>query len=71
MFPNRLRGSAMAAAVMAQWLANWRVTLSFPPLLRGLGPAVAYGVCAGFALLAVVFVLRWVQETRGRTLEDM
>lgn len=71
MFPNRLRGSAMAVAVMAQWLANWLVTLSFPPLLRGLGPAVAYGVYAGFALLAVLFVLRWVQETRGRALEDM
>jgi len=28
-------------------------------------------VYAGFALLAVVFVLRWVQETRGRALEDM
>ena len=71
MFPNRLRGSAMAVAVMAQWLANWLVTLSFPPLLRGLGPAVAYGVYAGFALLAVVFVLRQVRETRGRALEDM
>ena len=46
MFPNRLRGSAMAVAVMAQWLANWLVTMSFPPMLRGLGPAVAYGVYA-------------------------
>jgi SP family sugar:H+ symporter-like MFS transporter len=71
MFPNRLRGSAMAVAVMAQWLANWAVTMSFPPMLRGLGPAVAYGVYAGFALLAVVFVLRHVRETRGRALEDM
>jgi SP family sugar:H+ symporter-like MFS transporter len=71
MFPNRLRGSALAVAVMAQWLANWLVTLSFPPLLRGLGPAVAYGVYAAFALLAVVFVHRWVRETRGRALEDM
>ncbi len=71
MFPNRLRGSAMAVAVMAQWLANWLVTLSFPPMLRGLGPAAGYGVYAGFALLAVVFVLRRVRETRGLALEDM
>lgn len=71
MFPNRLRGSALAVAVTAQWLANWLVTVSFPPLLRGLGPAAAYALYAGFALLAVVFVQRRVQETRGRALEDM
>ena len=58
-------------AVAAQWLANWLVTVSFPPMLRGLGPAAAYAVYAGFAVLAVVFVLRRVQETRGRALEDM
>ena len=71
MFPNRLRGSALAVAVMAQWLANWLVTLSFPLMLRGLGPALSYCFYAGFALLAVIFVQRWVRETRGRALEDM
>jgi MFS transporter, SP family, sugar:H+ symporter len=71
MFPNRLRGSALAVAVMAQWLANWVVTLSFPSMLGGMGPALSYSVYAAFALLAVVFVLRCVRETRGRALEDM
>jgi hypothetical protein len=71
MFPNRLRGSALAVAVMAQWLANWVVTLSFPAMLRGLGAALSYSVYAVFAALAVLFVLRFVRETRGRALEDM
>jgi len=71
MFPNKIRGSALAVAVMAQWLANWVVTLSFPPMLRGLGSALSYCIYAAFALMAVVFVLRCVRETRGRALEDM
>ncbi len=71
MFPNRLRGPALAVAVMAQWLANWVVTLSFPPMLHGLGPALACSVHAAFAALSLVFVLRSVRETRGRALEDI
>jgi len=71
MFPNRMRSSALAVAVAAQWIAHWLVTLSFPPMLRGFGSAGAYVVYAAFAAAAVVFTLRWVQETRGRALEEM
>ena len=71
MFPNRMRGSALAVAVTAQWLANWLITVSFPVMLRGLGSAFAYIVYAAFAAVAVVFVARWVRETKGRALEEM
>ncbi len=71
MFPNRVRASGLAVAVMAQWLANWLVTVSFPVMLRGIGSAASYVVYAGFALIAVVFVMRFVRETKGRTLEEM
>ena len=71
MFPNRMRGSALAVAVTAQWLANWLITVSFPIMLRGLGSAFAYAVYAGFAAIAVIFVARWVRETKGRALEEM
>jgi len=71
MFPNRMRASALAVAVTAQWIANWLVTMSFPPMLRSFGSAGAYVVYAAFAAAAVVFTLRWVEETRGRALEDM
>ena len=70
MFNNRIRGAALAIAAAAQWIANWLVTLTFPGLAKtGLG--LAYGLYAGAAALSFVFVLRFVKETRGRTLEEM
>ena len=58
-------------AVTAQWLANWLVTVSFPPILNQLGPGVAYGIYAVFAVIAIFFVRRYLTETKGRTLEQM
>ena len=70
MFNNRIRGAALAIAAAAQWIANWLVTLTFPGLAKtGLG--LAYGLYAGAAALSFAFVLRFVKETRGRTLEEM
>jgi sugar porter (SP) family MFS transporter len=71
MFSNRIRGAALAVAVFAQWMANWIVTVSFPPLLASFGPGAAYTIYLFFALLSFVFVARRVRETRGRTLEQM
>lgn len=71
MFPNRVRASALAVAVMAQWIANWAVTVTFPVMLRGFGSATSYVVYGAFAAVAVWFVLRYVRETKGRALEEM
>jgi MFS transporter, SP family, sugar:H+ symporter len=71
MFNNRMRAMALALAASAQWLANFIITLSFPVMLDTVGLGVAYGVYAMFALLAVYFVLRFVPETKGKTLEQM
>jgi SP family sugar:H+ symporter-like MFS transporter len=71
MFPNRIRGAALAVAVFAQWIANWLVTVSFPPTVAALGPVGAYGVYLFFAVVSFVFVRRSVRETRGRVLEEM
>jgi SP family sugar:H+ symporter-like MFS transporter len=71
MFPNRIRGAALALAVFAEWMANWLVTVTFPSAVASLGPAAAYGGYCLFAALSFVFVLRRVRETRGRSLEDM
>jgi sugar porter (SP) family MFS transporter len=70
MFNNKIRATALAVAAAAQWVANWLVSTSFPPL-ADLGLTFAYALYAGFAALALVFVLRNVQETKGRELEDM
>jgi SP family sugar:H+ symporter-like MFS transporter len=69
-FPNRIRAAALAVAACAQWLANWGITTSFPTL-QNLGLGLAYGVYTAFAVLSFFFVLKFVQESKGRELEDM
>lgn len=68
-FPNRIRAAAMGLATAGNWAANWLVTVTFPALRDALG--IAYGFYALCAVLSLVFVARWVQETKGRSLEDM
>jgi SP family sugar:H+ symporter-like MFS transporter len=69
-FPNRIRAAALSVAAAAQWVANWVITTSFPALSdAGLG--LAYGLYTTFALLSLLFVLRWVKETKGMELEEM
>jgi MFS family permease len=70
-FPNRIRGAAMAVAVFGQWVANWVVTVTFPPVVAGFGPAGAYAVYCVFAVGSFAFVARRVRETRGMALEEM
>ncbi|MTD14566.1 sugar porter family MFS transporter [Nakamurella sp. YIM 132087] len=70
MFPNRIRAKAMALATAANWLANFVVTVSFPPL-RDLSLGLTYGLYALFALLSFFFVLAKIPETKGKELEDM
>lgn len=70
MFPNRIRAAALGIAASAQWVANWLITVSFPSLsdwnLSG-----AYVLYTVFAVLSIPFVLRWVPETKGKSLEEM
>jgi len=71
MFPNRIRAAALGVAAMAQWLANFAITLTFPPLLSTFGASIPYLMYAIFAALSFVFVLSKVPETKGVELEDM
>jgi sugar porter (SP) family MFS transporter len=69
MFPNRIRAAALGLAAAGQWTANWLITVTFPGLREHLGLAYGfYGLCA---VLSFLFVWRWVQETKGVSLEDM
>jgi len=71
MFPNQLRGSALAVTGGAHWMSNFTITISFPILLAGIGLAAAYGIYLAFAIISIVFVLKYVHETKGRELEEM
>ncbi len=70
MFPNRIRAMALAVAAAAQWLANFAITSTFPVMAQFSLP-FSYGVYALFATLSLLFVWRFVRETRGVELEDM
>ncbi|MBO0851615.1 MAG: MFS transporter, partial [Pseudonocardia sp.] len=69
-FNNRIRAMALAVAAAAQWIANFIISTTFPPLAQA-GLGLAYGVYTLFALLAVIFVVRFVRETKGKELEEM
>ncbi|WP_311268235.1 sugar porter family MFS transporter [Sphingobium sp. WCS2017Hpa-17] len=71
MFPNQIRGSGLAVAGFAQWIANAVVSVSFPSLVTWPGLATAYVGYALFAAISFFFVRAMVHETKGRELEDM
>jgi SP family sugar:H+ symporter-like MFS transporter len=71
MFPNRLRGAALAVSGATNWAANFAVTVTFLPLLNAAGLAGAYALYAMGAVLSLPFVWTAVRETKGKTLEQM
>ena len=71
MFPNQIRGAALAAAGFFQWMANFLVVWSFPIFLASIGLALSFGIYAIFALISLFFIVKFVRETKGVELEDM
>ena len=71
MFPNRLRGAALAVSGAANWAANFLVTVTFLPLLKVIGLAGSYGLYTLAAAVSLIFVSTTVRETKGKTLEEM
>lgn len=70
MFPNSIRATALGVGSMANWIANFVVTVSFPSL-AALSLSLSYGIFAFFALVSFFFVLAKIPETKGRSLEEM
>ncbi len=76
-FPNRIRGRAMAVAVAAQWIANYLVSWSFPMmdkstfLIERFNNGFAYWIYGVMGIIAAIFVWKMVPETKGKTLEEM
>ncbi|WP_374387683.1 sugar porter family MFS transporter [Sandaracinobacter sp.] len=71
MFPNQIRGSALAVSGLAQWAANFAIVLSFPWAAKHVGLPLTYGFYAASALLSFFFVRAVVKETKGKELEAM
>lgn len=71
MFPNQFRGAALAVCGLIQWVSNFIITMTFPIFLASIGLGFSYGIYASFGVIAFFFVRNFIQETKGRTLEEM
>ena len=78
-FPNTIRGAAVAIAVAFQWIFNFIVSSTFLPMYNmrlgdmgeNFGHMFAYGLYGLICVAAAIFVWKLVPETKGKTLEDM
>lgn len=77
-FPNTIRGAAVAVAVAFQWIFNFIVSSTFVPMFNmhltpgdDFGHWFTYGLYGVICVIAAIFVARLVPETKGKTLEDM
>jgi sugar porter (SP) family MFS transporter len=70
-FPNRIRGAAMAVAVSSLWIACFILTYTFPILNKVFGPAGTFWLYAAICVAGFVFVKIKLPETRGKSLEEI
>ncbi|OAS87634.1 MULTISPECIES: D-xylose transporter XylE [Metabacillus] len=69
-FPNKIRGQAVAVAVAAQWAANYFISSTYPMMMEYSG-GMTYGFYGLMSVLSAIFVWKFVPETKGKTLEQM
>ncbi len=70
-FPTKIRGRAMAIAVLVIWVADYIVSQTFPMLAKGIGDAKTFWIYAICSFLGLIFILFKVPETKGKTLEEI
>ncbi len=69
-FPNKIRGQAVAVAVAAQWAANYFISSTYPMMMEFSG-GLTYGFYGLMSVLSAIFVWKFIPETKGKTLENM
>lgn len=69
-FPNKIRGQAVAVAVAAQWAANYFISSTYPSMMEFSG-SFTYGFYGVMSVLSLLFVWKMVPETKNKSLEEM
>ena len=69
-FPTRIRGRAASLGTMTIWISCFLVVQTFP-LLREKAPELSFAIYAGLMIPALIFVWRYLPETKGRSLEEL
>ena len=70
-FPNRVRGVAMATCTFALWVGCCTLTFSFPSMNAVLGSSGTFWIYSAICVSAFVYLYRRCPETKGRTLEEL
>jgi SP family xylose:H+ symportor-like MFS transporter len=77
-FPNSVRSKALSIAVAAQWAANYAVSQSFPVVAESTvntegfwNNSLPYFIFSGFIILLIIFTLKFIPETKGKSLEEL
>ncbi|MDR0394055.1 MAG: MFS transporter, partial [Tannerella sp.] len=70
LFPNKIRGQAVAIAVAAQWAANYLISSTYPGMME-FSSVLTYGFYGAMAILSALFVWKMVPETKGKSLEEI
>jgi len=70
-FPGNVKGIAISIVGFFNSLVSYTVTQFFPWELTNLGPAMTFAIYAVMAVLSLVFVLKYVTETKGKSLEEL
>jgi SP family arabinose:H+ symporter-like MFS transporter len=71
LFPNRLRSKGMSIAIVSLWIACTIVSIAFPVMLEKLSGGITFLIFALICLANLVYVLKYVPETKGKTLEEL
>lgn len=70
-FPNRIRGAAMAVATVSLWLASFLLTYTFPLLNDTFGASGTFWLYGVICLCGLIFVFKRLPETKGKSLEEI
>src|SRR5918995_3133811 len=70
-FPLHMRGLGIGVAVFFGWTTNGFLALFFPALVEGIGITGVFFLFAAIGVIALIFVITQVPETRGRSLESL
>jgi len=71
LFPNRLRSKGMSVAIVSLWIACTVVSVAFPIMLEKLSGGITFLIFALICLANLLYVLKYVPETKGKTLEEL
>lgn len=71
LFPNRLRSKGMSVSIVSLWIACTIVSVTFPIMLERLSGGITFLIFAVICLANLLYVWRYVPETKGKTLEEL